>query len=486
MSAEMTLPEEWKTLKLEDLFVHIIGGDWGKDPEIEDENFVHVLCIRGTEFRSWNKERGASAVLRKIKQSSLSSRKLEIGDILIEISGGGPDQPVGRTVVIDDRALKQHKSKSIVCTNFIRLARPIAHVNPFYLNYYLTAFYMSGEVINYQGGSNNLRNLKFKEYSQITVSLPPLAEQHQIAQRLDELLAQVDTIKARLDAIPAILKRFRQSVLSAAVTGKLTLTKAELSDQEIISPLTIGPEIESAPLDWKWRKLTDLAILESGHTPRKSVPEYWENGDIPWISLQDIREAHGKIIRDTKFKPNTKGIENSSARLLPAGTVCFSRDISVGFTTIMGISMSTTQHFANWICKPGLSNRYLMYCFMAAKDHLTSSGQGTTVKTIYMPALKELMILVPEINIQHQIVEKIELLLQFADKLDEQLKQAQSRVNLLTQSILAKAFRGELTADWRDEHPELISGENSAEALLAKIQAAKAALEGKKKKGKTA
>lgn len=56
----------------------------------------------------------------------------------------------------------------------------------------------------------------------------------------------------------------------------------------------------------------------------------------------------------------------------------------------------------------------------------------------------------------------------------------------ITQSILAKAFRGELTADWRAEHPELISGENSAEALLAKIQAAKAVLDGKKKKGKAA
>ncbi len=61
----------------------------------------------------------------------------------------------------------------------------------------------------------------------------------------------------------------------------------------------------------------------------------------------------------------------------------------------------------------------------------------------------------------------------FTDQIEASIKTAQARVNLLTQSILAKAFRGELTAKWREEHPDLISGENSAEALLARIQAEK-------------
>ena len=464
MSAEMTLPEEWINTQLGQVI------DYGKCEKINPDELSSETWVLELE----DIEKDSSKIIQTLTFSERKSKSTKnifnAGNVLY-----GKLRPYLNKVVIAKRAG--------VCTTEIIPLDGGKYLHNNYLFHWLKHPLFT-QYVTTVGYGVNMPRLGTKEGNEAPFVLAPLAEQHQIAQRLDELLAQVDTIKARLDAIPAILKRFRQSVLSAAVSGKLTLTKAELSDQEIISPLTIGPEIEAAPLDWKWRKLTDLAILESGHTPRKSVPEYWENGDIPWISLQDIREAHGKIIRDTKFKPNTKGIENSSARLLPAGTVCFSRDISVGFTTIMGISMSTTQHFANWICKPGLSNRYLMYCFMAAKDHLTSSGQGTTVKTIYMPALKELMILVPEINIQHQIVEKIELLLQFADKLDEQLKQAQSRVNLLTQSILAKAFRGELTADWRAEHPELISGENSAEALLAKIQAAKAALGGKKKSSK--
>ena len=74
------------------------------------------------------------------------------------------------------------------------------------------------------------------------------------------------------------------------------------------------------------------------------------------------------------------------------------------------------------------------------------------------------------------VVRRVEELFAFADQIEQQVKNAQGRVNNLTQSILAKAFRGELTAQWRAKNPDLISGDNSAEALLAKIQAERDAL----------
>ncbi|MCB1717737.1 MAG: restriction endonuclease subunit S, partial [Candidatus Competibacteraceae bacterium] len=77
---------------------------------------------------------------------------------------------------------------------------------------------------------------------------------------------------------------------------------------------------------------------------------------------------------------------------------------------------------------------------------------------------------------------RVEQLFAFADQIEQQVKNAQSRVNNLTQSILAKAFRGELTAEWRAQNPELISGENSAEALLARIKAERAAMQPVKQK----
>ncbi|HBC2439281.1 TPA: restriction endonuclease subunit S [Escherichia coli] len=339
-----------------------------------------------------------------------------------------------------------------------------------YLCHYLNQF----DYHDYVNGGTRLK-LTQANMRKLPVSLAPLAEQKIIAEKLDTLLAQVDSTKARLEQIPQILKRFRQAVLAAAMGGKFT-TNAGITQ----SPLTIGYETSKTPPGWKWHKLIKLAQLESGHTPRKTVSEYWENGDVPWISLQDIRAAHGKKIYKTKFMPTQKGIDNSSARLLPEGTVCFSRDISVGYVTIMGKRMATTQHFANWICGNGLKNKYLMFAFMAAKQHLTKSGQGTTVKTIYMPALKELMILIPSLSEQAEIVRRVEQLFAYADTIEKQVNNALARVNNLTQSILAKAFRGELTAQWRAENPDLISGENSAAALLEKIKAERAASGGKK------
>ena len=75
----------------------------------------------------------------------------------------------------------------------------------------------------------------------------------------------------------------------------------------------------------------------------------------------------------------------------------------------------------------------------------------------------------------------LQQLFSHADKVEQQVQQAQARVNKLTQSILAKAFRGELTEQWRKDNPDLISGENSAEALLVKIKAEREAVKPKKK-----
>ena len=301
----------------------------------------------------------------------------------------------------------------------------------------------------------------------IDFPLPPLSQQERIVAKLDNLFAKLDKIKASLANIPELLQNFRQQVLNQAVTGKLTERMNENSSIKLYSPITIEKLYTESPKNWKWIKLTELAKLESGHTPRKSKPEYWENGNIPWISLQDIRKAHGKIITETKFMPNENGIKNSSARLLPKGTVCFSRDISVGFTTIMGREMSTTQHFANWICNDEkLLNTYLLYSFMAAKNHLTSSGQGTTVKTIYMPALKKLHLLLPPIKEQQEIVNRVESLFAKADKIQEKYELLKAKVEQLPQTILQKAFKGELV-------PQLES-DGDAKELLREIEELKA------------
>ncbi|MEH8791949.1 hypothetical protein RAG23_02895 [Klebsiella quasipneumoniae subsp. similipneumoniae] len=93
----MELNNHWINIPLEDLTVHVIGGDWGKESDFIEDGYEAVACIRGSEFKHWKIDFGRTAVIRKIKISSMKTRALLKGDILVEISGGGPEQPVGRT-----------------------------------------------------------------------------------------------------------------------------------------------------------------------------------------------------------------------------------------------------------------------------------------------------------------------------------------------------------------------------------------------------
>lgn len=350
-------------------------------------------------------------------------------------------------------------------------------IDPKYLFYHFKRYWKEiGTAQQYGSATNYIKIGNFNDYR---ISFPPLPEQQRIVAKLDTLFGHIGTLKTCLDRIPQLLKDFRQKVLTQAVTGKLTEEWRGTDSVEKITSVTIGVEFDAAPKKWQWVKLIDVAKLESGHTPRKTVPEYWNNGNVPWISLQDIRAVDGMEITETKYMPNALGIENSSARLLPKGTVCFCRDISVGFVTIMGKEMSTSQHFANWICTDRLNNRFLMFAFMASRQSLIASGTGTTVGTIYYPALKEMRILLPEIEEQQEIVRRVESLFAKADQIEASYQKLKAKIEVLPQALLAKAFRGELVAQ--------LPTDGDARDLLEQIKQAKEGLEkggkGRKMKG---
>ncbi|MBY0363349.1 MAG: restriction endonuclease subunit S [Phreatobacter sp.] len=152
--------------------------------------------------------------------------------------------------------------------------------------------------------------------------------------------------------------------------------------------------MNDTPSGWRWRKLTDVAQLESGHTPSRARGDWW-NGDVSWVSLTEIRALDGKWVESTKIRTNSAGIANSAARILPRGTVCFSRTASVGFVTIMAEPMATSQDFANWVCGDDLDPEFLMYALIRARAELKDLAFGATHKTIYMPTLEAFHICLP-------------------------------------------------------------------------------------------
>lgn len=168
--------------------------------------------------------------------------------------------------------------------------------------------------------------------------------------------------------------------------------------------LSVGKPDLPEPNGFQWLRLTDIARLESGHTPSRSKTQYW-HGDIPWIGIRDATGNHGKVIQDTLDHVTQAGLDNSSARLLPAGTICLSRTASVGYVVEMGRPMATSQDFVNWICGPPLNNHYLRYILLLEQESVRRFAHGTTHQTMYYPEAKALSVLVPTRPEQDAIVD---------------------------------------------------------------------------------
>jgi type I restriction enzyme S subunit len=210
-----------------------------------------------------------------------------------------------------------------------------------------------------------------------------------------------------------------------------------------IIPLSAGPSGVPAPHGWKWQRLADLARLESGHTPSRYHPEWW-GGDIPWLALPDIRELDGKVASDTAEHINEGGIANSSARILPAGTVCLSRTASVGYVTIMGCPMTTSQDFVNWVCGEDLESHFLAYLFRSARNYIRSLSSGAIHKTVYMPTAKSFYVCAPSLKEQRRIVSTLAEQLIAADRARVAAEAQLKAVSELPAALLVEAFNGAL------------------------------------------
>ena len=237
-----------------------------------------------------------------------------------------------------------------------------------------------------------------------------------------------------------------------------------------VAALSVGLTDRPAPPGWRWVRLTDVARLESGHTPSRKRLDYW-NGDVPWLTLPDARAHHGKVINQTSQWISEAGLANSAARLLPTDTVCLSRTASVGNVTRLGRPMATSQDFVNWVCSRELDPRFLQYAILAEGDHLLEFGKGTTHMTIYFPAVLAFHICMPPHAEQERIVDRVDALLTQVNVARGRLANVRDILKRFRQSVLAAACSGRLTQDWRDR----TDAPGTAVDLLENVRRARAA-----------
>ena len=418
----------WTDIALQDIISYAIGGDWGYNPEESIDDSTLAYCIRGSEIKEWNKNRGKTAVIRRIKNSSLENRKLEIGDILLEISGGGPEQPVGRVLYIDEETIKTQDNHPIVCTNFFRRLHLNDTVCSRYVYYYLHFFYIIGNTISLQGGSNNLRNLKFKDYQLIRIPLPSLTEQKQIAEKLDKLFDQIETIKEASNKIPELLKNFRQQVLTYAVTGKLT---------------------NSDFAHWEKSTIGAIGKVKGGKRLPKGEELVNYNTGYPYIRARDLKEGTvlkqnimyllpetQEKIKNYIVKTNDVYITIVGAKIGDAGIIPESMNnanLTENAAKITDLSEKIMpQYLSLWLQAP--------LCQSEIQQSIKSAAQGKLALT----RINSLSVCFPPIESQKEIIDKVEYLLGELKIIESKFYQLQNILGKLPQALLCKAFKGEL------------------------------------------
>lgn len=464
--SEINLPEGWAEVQWNEITQSdgFRRGPFGGN--LKKEFFIKEGFAVYEQYAPINDDCGQFRYfISEEKYLELSGFRVESGDFLISCSG-----TMGKITHVPIRA-----PAGVINQALLRIRVFEKYIDS---NYFIKLFRSPEfqEKVLTKSGGGAIQNLAaVAELKQILLPLAPLAEQQQIAQKLDELLAQVDSLKTRLDAIPKILKRFRQSVLAAAVSGRLT---EEWRDSN---------EIE---YDYAEEKLSNL--INEMRNGLSAKPNQQGLG-VPILRISSVRSLFVDQV-DVRFLELDE-VEVQRYSLKPEDLLFTRYNGSLEFVGVCGQVRKLLHENLVYpdklirvrVNKQKIIPSYLelYYASSDVREFVMSLVKSTSgQKGISGQDLKDMNVCFPSVIEQTEIVRRVEQLFAYADQIGQRVKDAQARVNHLTQSILAKAFRGELTAQWRAQNPELISGENSAAALLERIKAEREASAKPKKKVK--
>ncbi|QDU95181.1 restriction endonuclease subunit S [Lignipirellula cremea] len=397
-----------------------------------------------------------------IAKDDLPKYRLKAGDIVFARTGA----TTGKSFLVSDPP-----KEAVFASYLIRLRLLDKDLSPEFVSlFFQTAEYWraikEGSSGSAQGGFNA------SKLGALSIPFPPIPEQRRIVGILDEAFAGIATAKANAEKNLQNARALFESHLNAVFTqrgdgelptgersAKLRPTDAAKDEKRVtrtggrdattrhIAPelaLAVGMPVTRPSRNWNWTALTDLARLESGHTPSRRHPEYW-NGQIPWIGIKDAKVNHGRHIVDTEQKTNDLGLANSSARLLPKNTVCLSRTASVGYVVVMGKPMATSQDFVNWVCSNRLVPDFLKYVFLAeGREGFFRYSSGAVHQTIYYPEAKAFHIAHPDIAEQQRIVLECDELRAKSQRLESIYRRKLAALDELKKSLLFQAFSGQL------------------------------------------
>nr|CBA29344.1 hypothetical protein Csp_A11670 [Curvibacter putative symbiont of Hydra magnipapillata] len=421
----MSLPQSWTTAPLGKLCEKLSDGS--HNPPKAQETGMPMLSARNINDRKITFDEFRLISPEEFAEEDRRTR-VSSGDVLLTIVGA-----IGRTAVVPQGAPQFTLQRSVA------VLKPIKSDSR-YISYALEAPALQKYLQDNAKGTAQ-KGIYLKALAGVEIPVAPEPEQKRIADKLDTVLTRVDAVNTRLARVAPLLKRFRQSVLAAATSGRLT---EDWRNGSI-------PEVK----EWSEKALSEVCrtITDGEHISPPLAPH-----GVPLVSAKDVREW-GVDFSDTKFVSE----EFADASRKRCGPICgdvlvVSRGATVGRTCLVKSKEKFCLMGSVLLFQPTatlIKSEFLAHVLASplGLEQLTKASGATAQAAIYIRDAKGLKIRLPSIEEQTEIVRRVETLFAFADRLEARLAQAQAAATRLTPALLAKAFSGELVPQDPNDEP---------------------------------
>lgn len=388
-----------------------ISGLWtGKKPP-----YVSVGVIRNTNFHKNGSLDFSDIAQLDVEVKQFSNRQLRFGDIVLEKSGGGPKQPVGRVCVFEKEDGLYSLSNF---TSAIRIKNP-KELDYRYLHYYLKHLYIAGETEKIQTHSTGIRNLQLSLYKEFLVPLPPLVTQQKIVAKLDAIFAEIDKATAAAEANAKNAEALFQSYLAQVFERQ--------NENNILTTLGEYYDVRDGTHD-------SPKFYESGYPLVTS--KNLKNGSISFEKIQYISKE------DYLSISQRSGVKKGDVLMAMIGTignpVVVETDDEFAIKNVALFKTNSNQ-------SPLFLRYYLGSDYVKRK--MENDAKGTTQKFVGLGYLRSFPISVPVLSSQLSIVRELEEYEQHTNKLFTSFVDKTNQLFVLKQSILRQAFAGELVKE---------------------------------------
>lgn len=387
--------------------------------------------------------------LQYVPESRVSSQqRLQPGDVIVAMSSGSKSV-VGKAASV---RTPWHGTFGAFCG----VLRPARAIDSAYFGLFFKTQYYRRLISGLSAGTN-INNLKREYFDELSLPLAPVPEQRRIVAKAEALLEQVNRARDRLARMALLLKRFRQAVLAAACSGRLTeqWRQAPGANNDVDQLLRhlgqrgIEPAepLAECPSTWRWIQLDDLRqperpIIYGIIKPGPHVPE-----GVPYVRVLDMKNGTIDVAQLKRASPERAELFRRAT--LVRGDILISKDGTIGRVAVVPAALeggNITQHLVRFSPHPLLNREYLVLALQSpfVQGWLTSEKKGVALQGVNVEDFRRLPIPIPSVGEQAEIVSRVTDLFAFANAIARRVGAAAVRIRNLPESILSKAFSGEL------------------------------------------